>query len=206
MTLHHEYASRPSLLTADGSRHDLASIRAASDARLEAADPHSYRACWERWVARLLQVGGEFVEHPDEADGDLRELDAHGEVRWATRGAAWSVYCAGPHGRSHADAAELWLQGRTTDDRYLLVAIGTGYALGFDGVWRQHSWVLTEENTIVETATPMVAYAGVVRAGTEAMVFAALNIPAQCTAQVSTAGAPTSRDAAGMADGSQRGR
>jgi hypothetical protein len=38
--------------------------------------------------------------------------------------------------RCHENVARLW-----TDKRWGLVAIGTGYALSEDGLWRRHSWV-----------------------------------------------------------------
>jgi hypothetical protein len=69
----------------------------------------------------------------------------------------------------HANAAALWINGDVT-------SIGTGYALSADGLWRQHSWGMDADGTVVETADKRVTYVGVTLAdGTATLQFALSN-------------------------------
>lgn len=44
----------------------------------------------------------------------------------------------------------------------LIDSICTGYALSDDGLWRFHSWGLTNAGTIVETTAPRIKYFGII--------------------------------------------
>jgi hypothetical protein len=68
----------------------------------------------------------------------------------------------------HTNAAVLWTDGTTT-------AIGTGYALSDDGLWRQHSWGVDTGGTVVETTEERLRYVGLVLSGADAMRFAISN-------------------------------
>lgn len=54
----------------------------------------------------------------------------------------------------HGNSRELCLRG--------LGQMASGFGLSADGLWRQHSWIVTPQNTVVETTTPRVAYFGVI--------------------------------------------
>jgi hypothetical protein len=70
-------------------------------------------------------------------------------------------------GDCHANVARLWIDGG-------IAAIGTGYALGQD-LWRQHSWGVDDDGTVVETKSPAERYLGVTLPPGEAAVGFALN-------------------------------
>jgi hypothetical protein len=69
--------------------------------------------------------------------------------------------------KCHRNAALLWDERPGT-------GIGTGYCLDGDGLWRQHSWAVTD-GTVVETTSPRAAYFGVVLDPAEAEEFHLFN-------------------------------
>jgi hypothetical protein len=56
----------------------------------------------------------------------------------------------------HLNSACCW------DENRELCKICTGYALSKDGMWRQHSWIFTNNGAVVETTEKRVAYFGYV--------------------------------------------
>ena len=61
----------------------------------------------------------------------------------------------------HRNAADAWKRSRSKDK----IAVGTGYALSKDGVWRPHSWLFRETKigvAIYETTEPRIAYFGAI--------------------------------------------
>lgn len=60
----------------------------------------------------------------------------------------------GQPSRCHSNSAFCW------DENRELCTICTGYALSKDGMWRQHSWVFTNDKVVVETTEKRVAYWG----------------------------------------------
>src|SRR3954453_21146479 len=72
----------------------------------------------------------------------------------------------------HRNVAKLWLRVPRR-----LFANGTGYALSDDGLWRQHSWGVKEDGTIVETTVVRLKYFGLVLRGRDADLFAEWNNP-----------------------------
>ena len=65
-------------------------------------------------------------------------------------------------GQCHQNACDLYRPGRNK--------IATGYALSDDGLWRQHSWIVTGEK-ITETTERRLAYFGYVLTEQEAAQF-----------------------------------
>lgn len=71
--------------------------------------------------------------------------------------------------RCHSNSAACW------DENRELCRICTGYALSRDGMWRQHSWVYTNDGAVVETTEKRVAYFGFVMDEDECEEFLAQN-------------------------------
>ena len=65
----------------------------------------------------------------------------------------------------HRNAAIFWLKGRCA-------AIAIGYYLGPDDIWRQHSWGVMSDGTILDTHSGGRRYFGVRLESIEAMMFA----------------------------------
>jgi hypothetical protein len=64
-----------------------------------------------------------------------------------------------------ANAVALWRHGEA-------VAIGTGYALSDDALWREHSWAWDRQGAVIETTEPRVRYFGLRFEGEQADWFA----------------------------------
>lgn len=76
----------------------------------------------------------------------------------------------GEPGQCHANSAGLW---RRRPRAYRIV---TGYALiAWDGMWRQHSCVLTSDGRIIETTGECEKYYGLILSGFRAWWFARNN-------------------------------
>lgn len=75
-------------------------------------------------------------------------------------------------GRSacHANAVALWRSGKA-------LAIGTGYALSDDGLWREHSWAWDGDGVLLETTESRTRYFGIRMEGTRAEAFASWIAP-----------------------------
>src|ERR1019366_223707 len=97
---------------------------------------------------RLLRIGGvdvDFIEDPYvQAIADGGAPFANTEVR-ITRGRP---------NECHRNAALFWLKGKCA-------AIATGYYLGPDDIWRQHSWGVMGNGAILDTNTAGRRYFGV---------------------------------------------
>ena len=113
----------------------------------------------------LLAFGGlEFVP-PGKPDPDLSELLSSG--RLITEPIVMEQL---DEGHCHENVAELWLSRERG-----LTAIGTGYALSEDGLWRQHSWGMRDDQ-IVETTSERLKYFGRLLTEGEADAFANTNL------------------------------
>jgi hypothetical protein len=119
---------------------------------------------WTTWCRTVLTHGGDLVVPPMHPEPDLDEL----------------LNCAEPHGPQvtfldvggdcHANVASLWAHGD-------IDMIGTGYALTED-LWRQHSWGLTGDGTVVESKHIAEQYVGTRLASGEPTVkFVMINYP-----------------------------
>ena len=128
-------------------------------AEQDAAHP-GYRQAWLAFEETLLRHGGRRAVPPLEPDvliGLLAEEGAVFEGDTAT-------VAAGEPSDCHVNAARMW-RAHGCD------AIGTGYALSDDGLWRQHSWG-SAQGFAVETTTSRLRYFGVVMSGDRAKWFA----------------------------------
>lgn len=110
----------------------------------------------------LLALGGEEMVAPPKFDGDIPLLIKAGFLMTAS-----VVEELMERSSCHQNVAALW-NNRRKD----LTGIGTGYALTcHDGLWRQHSWALTNES-LIETTAPRLKYFGVLLEGSNADRFA----------------------------------
>jgi hypothetical protein len=135
----------------------------------------AYMQRWTHWCRRLLAYGGDLVVPPKQPDEDLDELLTRGQPHTS---AARAV--PGDHNACHANAAILWVDGT-------VASIGTGYALSDDGLWRQHSWGIDTDGSLVETTVDRTRYVGLTLSGVAALRFAVSNADWHLTA-VFTAG------------------
>lgn len=112
----------------------------------------------------LLTFGGiEFVP-PSKPDPDVPALLSAGQLMIGS-----VVNQELDPGYCHENVSELWLD-KTTG----VTALGVGYALSEDGLWRQHSWALKGEE-LVETTAKRVKYFGLILNGAAADGFAQAN-------------------------------
>ena len=108
---------------------------------------------------KLLRIGGLYVDFIE--DPYLQMI--------ADAGAPFSDTTVritrGRPNECHRNAALFWLKGKCT-------AIAIGYYLGQDDVWRQHSWGVMDNGTILDTHSAGRLYFGVRVESMEAMKFA----------------------------------
>jgi len=99
---------------------------------------------------KLLGIGGwaAIIPHVEE---DLEKLMSRGR-KFPGR----SRTMRGEPCQCHSNSALCW------DENRELCKICTGYALSRDGVWRQHSWVYTNQGNVVETTEKRIQYFGYV--------------------------------------------
>jgi hypothetical protein len=79
-----------------------------------------------------------------------------------------------PH-TCHTNVAYIWYENQEE------LAIGTGYALSDDGLWRQHSWLvrkepIAEQYSLLETTIKRIKYFGVILTKSEAQAFYEMNV------------------------------
>jgi hypothetical protein len=79
-------------------------------------------------------------------------------------------FVTGDDNGCHANVARLWIDGSVE-------GIGTGYALSDDDLWRQHSWGIDFDHTVVETTSSRVTYVGVVLGERSSLEYAMGNAP-----------------------------
>lgn len=125
--------------------------------------PDDFQERWRRWCRHLLSFGGDLVVPPVHPDPDLDEL-LTGVRSW---GPADHLQ-PGEDGSCHENVAILWVDGAAAE-------VGTGYALSEDGLWRQHSWGVDADGTVIETTEERLRYVGVALVEVEAAKFAANN-------------------------------
>jgi hypothetical protein len=82
---------------------------------------------------------------------------------------------AGEEHSCHANVACIWNQNKEE------LAIGTGYALSGDGLWRQHSWLVRKEPIagqyrLLETTIKRLKYFGILLTKSEAQAFYEMNM------------------------------
>ncbi len=114
-----------------------------------------------KFKEHLLRIGGCHLVAPQKTEPDLTALLTYGDVM---RGRVRFEEMT--RNSCHWNVAALWLSKPSP-----LVAIGTGYALSKDGLWRQHSWGVTRTE-IFETTEPRHTYFGISLQEEEAARFA----------------------------------
>jgi hypothetical protein len=139
----------------------LALYRGRVNGYVGVADDFSQR--WSRWCRHLLTYGGDLVVPPLRPEPDLDSLLT--DARPQQPGGRVVL---GEDNACHANAAVLWTDGA-------IAAIGSGYALSDDGLWRPHSWGVDIDGTAVETTAERQMYVGVTLTGVPALRFAVNN-------------------------------
>ncbi len=113
--------------------------------------------------ARLLATGGKAVCFAHD-EPDIQEILSRGKVF-----SAKSISLRPGHLNScHGNVAHLW--SRSSGESKIV----TGYAVGHDGVWRQHTWAVEDRNDkpmLIETTQPMRLYYGFVLDADESVYF-----------------------------------
>jgi hypothetical protein len=129
------------------------SVRMALEQRLREQDERhpGYGAAWREFCMIVLRNGGDFVVPPVHPDLMMGMLGEQGALVPAT---TVIVERAGAAGRCHENAVALWRNGDAS-------AIGTGYSLCPDSLWREHSWAWTPDGCLIETNDTRSAYFGV---------------------------------------------
>jgi hypothetical protein len=117
----------------------------------------------------LMAFGGDFVLIPH-LEEDLAAILSRGVLRTGV-GAQLE---AGAPNQCHSNTVRLYAQNKDNPDGS--IAIATGYALGKDGLWRQHTWGVWydedfENGLVVETTVRMAGYFGFEMTAAEAEKF-----------------------------------
>jgi hypothetical protein len=120
-----------------------------------------FRDQWLAWCRMVLAHGGDLVVPPLHPEPDLDQLLAAGTL-YGPRVSALEL-----GGDCHANVAKLWIDGR-------IDAVGTGYAL-YEGLWRQHSWGVDQDGTVLETKWLCERYVGLTLPSGEPTVRFALS-------------------------------
>lgn len=131
----------------------------------DAAEP-GYATKWDALTTAILRHGGVLVVPPltpEPRPGTIaRDL-----TTWDPRTTPVR-HVTGQDNHCHGNSAEMWLTGHAH-------ALATGYALNDDGLWRQHSWALDADGTLIETTVSRDLYAGIVLSDVELWRFALSN-------------------------------
>lgn len=138
----------------------LTTLYQARVAEHDASAP-GYAEAWAALVEHVLVHGGELVVPPLEIDLAFVRFLVRRRVDVMTGSV---VRRAGRPNHCHDNVIDLWYAG-------VLAAIGTGFALSPDELWRPHSWGLLADGTIIETTEPRISYVGVRLEGAAAEFF-----------------------------------
>jgi hypothetical protein len=131
---------------------------------------------WSGWCRHLLQYGGELVVPHLHPEHHLDELLSGAAVHPPA-----GRVVPGDDNACHANVAMLWTDGTVE-------AIGTGYALSDDGLWRQHSWGIGADGVAVETTFARISYVGIALTAVPALQFAVSNAGDHVKAALKAAG------------------
>jgi hypothetical protein len=111
--------------------------------------PAGFSERWRTWCTLLLGRGGALVVPHHGPDAHLENLIAS-----AIDFPIPARPIPGSDNQCHRNVAALWARGEAP-------AIGTGYALSSDELWRQHSWAIDTDGTVLETtSSERLAYIG----------------------------------------------
>jgi hypothetical protein len=139
---------------------------------------------WEAWVRERNRAA--LSDDPRSAELENRLLELGGTVailfqpdyhvsELLTQGryfpGAGALFCRGRMSACHENVSMLYL---LTNGQ---IRIATGYALSPDGLWRRHSWGVTDiDGHVIETTVRRLRYFGFVVSDTEAIPFILGNI------------------------------
>ena len=121
-----------------------------------------YAEAWAEFRAVVLRQGGTEVVPPRSPDPLIGLLGDRGAVVLESTNC---VVNPGERSDCHANAVALWRSGDA-------IAIGTGYALSHDLLWREHSWAWDRDGRLIETTETRTRYFGIRMDGPEAEWFA----------------------------------
>lgn len=107
----------------------------------------------------LLDIGGWAACIPG-IEPDIEKIMTRGR-----RFPGKSIMMKGEPSQCHSNSAFCW------DENREISKICTGYALSRDGMWRQHSWVFTRDQRVVETTERRVQYFGFIMTEEECEQF-----------------------------------
>jgi hypothetical protein len=110
----------------------------------------------------LLKLGGDHLVAPPEGPEDI--LGALVQSGYVMHGPVKPKLME--RSACHLNTSRLWLERKQG-----VVAIGTGFALNDDGLWRRHSWGIRRDG-LVETTCPREKYFGIALWGGMAEGFA----------------------------------
>lgn len=127
-----------------------------------------YAKAWAELRPRLLRHGGSEVVPPRRPDPLVELLVEQGAV---VPESTACVFARGERADCLVNTVALWRRGDA-------IAIGAGYALSGDLIWRQHSWALDREGRLMETTETQSRYFGVRITGQQADWFASRIAPA----------------------------
>lgn len=120
---------------------------------------------------KLLAFGGEQAVMPY-IEEDLVNIFNRGQLWYGDR---TKMELGRPSG-CHSNSSFIFKKNQNDPD--VDIRLATGYALSEDGMWRQHTWLVSInpiENVIIETTVEREAYFGFVMTSEEAKVFALSN-------------------------------
>ncbi len=140
----------------------IAERRAFFERRLEEQerDFPGWAAAWTSFCPALLAHGGTLVVPPPTPDLLLEMQRDQGQVFDPS-----TLEVRVGDDDCHRNAARLWRTGAAS-------AVGTGYALSDDQLWREHSWAWTAAGVLIETTVPRTRYFGIRFDGEDARWFA----------------------------------
>ena len=121
-------------------------------------EPQPVSADFTELCRHLLALGGQRVVVPP-GSIFLKELLERG---YAMNGTV--KYRRGQQSDCHGNAIRYIL-------RFPTHRMATGFALSDDGLWRRHSWVLSDRGHLIETTIPRLLYFGIVLSPEETTNF-----------------------------------
>jgi hypothetical protein len=127
----------------------------------DAAHP-GYAKAWAELRERVLRHGGSEVVPSRSPDPLIELLVAQGAL---VPESTDCVLDPGEQTDCHVNAVALWRLGDA-------IAIGAGYGLSADSIWRQHSWAWDRDGRLIETTETPTRYFGVRMDGPQADWFA----------------------------------
>jgi hypothetical protein len=138
--------------------------RAFYESRVQEQDANypGYGAKWNAFCEIVLRHDGALVVPPMQPDLMMTLIGDHGSV---IPDSVRIVCRPGARSECHANAVALWRRGEA-------IAIGTGFALSDDSLWREHSWAWSEMGELIETTEQRVRYFGLRFEGEGAELFA----------------------------------